>query len=289
MNQISQSRTSLVVEFSAESSLRSPLKLIKCMWSDLKSSGPLTWQLLKRDLQSRYRESFFGVIWDFLPPVIMSFGLMLADRANLVNLATTDIPYPLFVIFGTTLFQLFSAMVTGPSSALKAGKPLVGRVTFPREALFFSNIGASIFDFLLKMVIVLALFFILKTPFGPHFWLFPLAIVPTIVFGSALGLLLVPFSVLIPDVHRGVSVTIGYLFFLTPIVYPLPSDPLFRSIVTLNPITPLLLTAKEALLSTTFSMLPIFLVLSAISFALIFFVWILVSISMPHLIERMGS
>jgi lipopolysaccharide transport system permease protein len=56
------------------------------MGLDLLGSRGLAWRLLVRDISAQYRQSLFGVLWAFLPPIITAAGLLLAKSAGAVNI-----------------------------------------------------------------------------------------------------------------------------------------------------------------------------------------------------------
>jgi lipopolysaccharide transport system permease protein len=58
-----------------------------------------------------------------------------------------------------------------------------------------------------------------------------------------------PLGALYQDVGRGLTVLVSVWFFLTPVVYPVPTEGTLSWLVRLNPVTPLLVTTRE--LATT--------------------------------------
>ncbi|MFL9457913.1 hypothetical protein AB0758_43680 [Tolypothrix bouteillei VB521301_2] len=61
--------------------------------------------------------------------------------------------------------------------------------------------------------------------------------------------MLAPLGILYQDVSKGLTLITGFWLFLTPVVYPVPNEGTFGLLVKLNPVTPLLVTARE--LATT--------------------------------------
>ncbi|HFE66844.1 MAG TPA: ABC transporter permease, partial [Chloroflexi bacterium] len=58
--------------YTPESQMRSPGLLLRAMVSDIRASRELSWRLFVRDLSAQYRQSVFGVLWAFVPPIITS-------------------------------------------------------------------------------------------------------------------------------------------------------------------------------------------------------------------------
>lgn len=259
------------------------------MWSDLSSSSELGWQFFRRDVQARYRESVLGILWAFVPGVVLALGLTLAAQAQLVNISATNIPYPLYVIMGTAIWQVFVDALNAPVAALSSARTVVTKIAFPREALFVSKVGELVFEMLVKTVIILVLSVLFGVTPGSYFWLAPLALIPLIAFGLALGFLLVPFSVLFQDVAKGVGLATPYWFFLTPLVYPIPGTGVLRQAVLYNPVTPFALTVRELLTGEPLTHLLGFSILAPLAMVTMVLAWFIVYVSMPLLIERMST
>ena len=135
------------VIYTPESNLRHPIQLFKQMWRDLLASRELAWRLMVRDISAQYRQSFLGIAWAFLPPIILAAGFTLANDANVINISATDLPYPAYVMFSTALWQTFVEALNAPVLAVTAAKPMLARVNFPREALILAKLGEVLFLF----------------------------------------------------------------------------------------------------------------------------------------------
>ena len=78
-------------------------------------------------------------------------------------------------------------------------------------------------------------------------------------------------------------------FFLTPVIYPVPRASFAATLIELNPVTPLLVSTRDWLITGQASLLPGFLWVSAVTVVLLFAGWVLYRIAMPHLISRMSA
>ena len=141
-----------------ESLLRHPVQLFQQMWLDLLAARELAWRLMIRDISAQYRQSFLGLTWAFLPPIVMAVGFTLAAEANVINIGQTDIPYPAYVMFSTALWQTFVEALNGPVQAVAVAKPMLARVNFPREAIILAKVGEVLFNFAIKLILIVGLF-----------------------------------------------------------------------------------------------------------------------------------
>jgi lipopolysaccharide transport system permease protein len=104
-----------------------------------------------------------------------------------------------------------------------------------------------------------------------------------------MGLLLAPLGMLYQDVGRALGFGTQALFFLTPIIYPIPDASWANTLLKLNPVTPLLQSTRDWFVTGDASQIFGFVWVSSLSLLLLIAGWVLFRISMPHLISRMSA
>ena len=77
--------------------------------------------------------------------------------------------------------------------------------------------------------------------------------------------------------------------YLTPVVYPYPTEGFLLSIVKINPFTPLVIVPRNLLTGQDAMMTGYFFGVIGAGLFILFFGWILYRITMPIIIERAGS
>ncbi|MGB3297201.1 MAG: ABC transporter permease [Phormidesmis sp.] len=279
---------SKVLTYTPNSLVKRPRFLIQEMLLDVYRSRELSWRLAKRNIQAQYRGAFFGMTWALLPPALTAVGLSFASDAGFLNVADTAIPYPAYVMLGTVLWQTFLEAFQSPEAAIKVSKPLLAQVKFPHEAIIMAQLGQVIFNFLTKLVLVVALFLMLRVPVSWKFIFSPLTLISLIALGLGLGLILAPITSLVKDVSNAMeAITLGW-FFLTPIAYPMPEKSIFLFFVKFNPVTPLLVTTRDLITLGTIADPVAFAIVTAISISLLMIGWLIYKLSIPYLIERIS-
>lgn len=278
------------IVYSSESLLRHPIHLFKEMGRDLLASRELTWQLMIRDISAQYRQSLLGIVWAFIPPVAMAAGFTFARGAQVINIGDTDIPYPAYVMFSVALWQTFVEALNGPILGVKAAKQMLTKINFPREALILSKLGQVFFNFGIKLLLIIGLFFWFRIPVGWSVLLAPVALIHLILLGTFMGLLLAPLGALYQDVSKALTLCTGLWLFLTPVIYSVPSrEGLFGMIVRLNPVTPLLVTTRELATTGTISDPAGFWTASLVAISGLLVAWLVYRLAMPFVVERMSS
>jgi len=278
-----------ITVYTPESQMRSPLKLVKAMVRDLKDSRELAWRLFVRDFSARYRQSALGIFWAFLPALLSGLVFIILQAKNVINLGKTDIPYPVFVIIGTTLWQIFSESVNAPLKAVQGGRAMLAKINFPREALIVAGLYEILFSVAIKSVVVLAVLIFFKIPLGLGLLLSVPAVLALVMFGLALGLFLTPIGMLYSDIGSGLGVLIQFWFFVTPVVYPAPRSFPYSLVATLNPVSPLLVGARDLMTKGFIADAAPFLIISGCSLVGLFLAWVIYRVAMPVIIERMSS
>ncbi|MCX6985656.1 MAG: ABC transporter permease [Lentisphaerae bacterium] len=278
-----------VTVYTPESQMRSPLKLARAMWRDLKDSRELAWRLFVRDFSARYRQSILGIFWAFLPALLSGIVFIVLQAKAVVNFGKVDIPYPVFVIIGTTLWQIFSESINAPLKAVQGNVAMLAKINFPREALIIAAFYEVLFSMAIKSVVILAVMIIFKMPLGLGLLYSIPAVLFLILLGMALGLFLTPIGMLYRDIGSALTVFIQFWFFVTPVVYPTPHSYPYSLIATLNPVGTLLVGARDLMTKGILDHAELFMGISACSVIGLFLAWIIYRVAMPIIIERMSS
>jgi lipopolysaccharide transport system permease protein len=282
-------RTLPEVIYTPESRLCAPIAMAKEMWHDLLASRELAWRLMVRDISAQYRQSFLGILWAFVPPIAMALVFVVLNSRKVINMAETNIPYPAFALFGTVLWQVFVDSLNAPLKVVTTAKPMLAKINFPKEALILSGLGQTLFNLSIKLVILVIVFVAYNMPLraGTPFSL--LAILDLVLLGMTIGLLITPIGVLYTDIAQALTVGTGLWFFVTPVVYPPPTEFPFSLLATFNPVSPILVGARDlATQGVLHNSVPFFVVTFIMLLALLI-TWIVYRLAIPILVERMSA
>jgi lipopolysaccharide transport system permease protein len=278
-----------VTVYTPDSPLKHPGRLLRGMLRDLLSSRELAWRLFVRDLSAQYRQTYLGYFWAFLPPLVASVTFIFLNSQGIVKIEGTGIPYPAFAMIGTLLWQVFVDAITFPSQAVNAGKSMLSKINFPREALLMGGLYMVLFNLAIRLLLVAAVMIIWKISPGPSLVLFPVALFGLLAAGMAVGMAILPVGTLYGDVTRGIPIITQFWMLLTPVVYPPKVHGLAGFLSTWNPLSPLVTTARETLCNQPLTLFIPFLAVSLISLVFVFLGLIVFRLVMPMLIERMGG
>ncbi|MEO0407907.1 MAG: ABC transporter permease [Cyanobacteria bacterium P01_A01_bin.135] len=275
------------VTYTHKSRLRQPAVLLQEIWQDLLSSRELAWQLIYRKINVRYRQSLLGPLWAVIPPVLAALTSRVLQQSGIVDVETPEeLPYPLYVMFATVLWQIFSRSLDMPLRAMKEGLSLLRTIQVPVEGLMLSGVGELVFDQGIQLLVLAVVFVFAPVSIG---WgVIPAlgALVLLMLLGISIGLFLVPFGSLYTDVSSALPYVTRFWFFLTPILYPPPEQWPYSLLVKLNPVTPLLVGVIDL---TTMNQLKdplLFTAVAMVTIALFLVGWVVYRIAVPLLVER---
>lgn len=250
----------------------------------------LAMRIFMRNIKGQYRSSIFGLAWAFLPPLISAATWIFLNMARVVTLQSpADIPYPVFVLAGTLIWQSFAEAINVTMSTVMSGKQTMGKLNFNREALILAGFYQNLFNTAIKVVVYLPLLMLLGLPFSASWVFFPFALVAFLLVGHVIGLLLLPMSMLFGDVQRGIGIVLQLWFFITPVIYEKPPTNALGKIIAYNPATPLILNAKNALLGHPIEQVNFYFWVLGIAFALYFIGLLVFRKTIPQIIARIGG
>lgn len=259
------------------------------MFRDLASSRELAWRLTVRDLSAQYRQTFLGFLWAIILPLANTLVWVFLSRSGVVNVSDTPLPYPVYVFTGTMLWAILMDALNAPLQIVTASKIILAKINFPREALVLAGIYQTIVNALIKVALLLIALLVMEIHPNWSLLLFPIGLLSLVLVGTLIGLALTPVGLLYADVGKAIPLLMQFLMYLTPVVFAMPKEGLPATLFQLNPLTPLILTARDWLTGFTPEHLGYFVVVNVVSIVLLFIFWVVFRLAMPILIERIGS
>jgi lipopolysaccharide transport system permease protein len=206
--------------------------------------------------------------------------------ANVLRIGQTGHAYPVYVLTGTLLWQVFAEALTCPLQQLTAARDIVSKTRTPHEALLLAGIIEVMFNFGFRLLVTVPVLIWFKSPLSSTIPLVPCGALLLLILGLAIGLLLTPVGLLYRDVSRGLSIVIGFWFFLTPVIYPPPHEWPGSLLMTLNPVSPLLVTTRNWLITGAAVPASGFTIVVSFSAMCLLLAWLFYKLSVPHIVAR---
>ena len=173
--------------------------------------------LARRDFLVRYKQAFAGIMWALIKPLIsiLVFGYISSKINNSGDTATNFV----YVASAMLLWQLFSNVFNDVSNSIIGNANLFSKVYFPKIIIPLSTILVCLVDFLISLIILIALFIIAGQTIHWHIILAPLFIVLTLINGFGIGLYFATINVKYRDVKFIVPVILQFGMYVTPVIF----------------------------------------------------------------------
>ncbi|WP_375239266.1 ABC transporter permease [Aurantibacter sp.] len=263
--------------------------LVKDSFKDIYKSRFLARQLAERDIKAQYRQSYFGVLWAFIMPLATALVWIVLNNSGTIQLTETGMPYPLYAFSGTLIWSIITESINSPLKSTNAARGILTKINFPKEALIVSGIYKLLFNTSIKVILLIIFVFYYDVGFSLQLLLVPLAIFGAVLFGTTLGLFITPIGLLYTDINRLITFGMQFLMYITPVVYVIPKSGLLKTIMNLNPITPIILTTRDLVVGINSEHVMYFLLVLALCLPLLLLGLIIYRISIPIIVERLSA
>lgn len=275
--------------YTPDSSVAKPREMLRDMFRDLARSGDLAWRLAVRDITAQYRQTFLGIIWAFITPLTITLTWIFLQGTGIVSVGETELPFAAYVFTGTMLWSIFTDALNAPISQTSAASGMLAKFNFPREALIVSGVYKLLFNGGIKILLMLAALALLGINPGWGLLWFPLGVFSLILVGTSLGLLITPVGMLYTDTSRFVGMGTQLLMYLSPVIFAMPKDGWVATLFQINPLTPLILNARNWLTGFPPEQMTYFVIVNLLAVLMLLIAWGAYRLVMPILIERMSS
>ena len=213
-------------------------------------------QMVKRNVEMRYRGSALGLVWSFVQPLMMLcvytfvFSVVFESRWGVdVSVGDSKGAFAVIMFCGMAMFNLFAESINMSCGSIVGNPNLVKKVIFPLEILPLTQVATT---FILGMAWFVLLFVGAWLILGGVHWtmlLLPIILIPLILFTLGISYFVASLGVYVRDTQYVVGVVLQVLFFATPIFYPINAVPArFRVVLEMNPLTVFIEQARNVFL-----------------------------------------
>jgi homopolymeric O-antigen transport system permease protein len=188
-----------------------------------------------RDLKVRYKQTFLGITWAVLQP-IMYMVVFTLFFGRVAGLYSEGKPYALLALSGSVIWLYFANSVTLSSQSLVGNSSLITKVYFPRLDASLAPVLAGLVDLMLSTGVLVVVMLAYGEVPGPRV----LVAIPftLLAMGTAIGVgsWLAAINVKYRDVRYVVPFLLQLWLFASPVVYSGELlDGKLRTIYYLNP------------------------------------------------------
>lgn len=206
----------------------------------------LFFELIRKDIKLKYRNSVLGILWSMLNPLLMMLVLSIVFMA----LFHSDIPhFPVYVLIGRILYQFFSEATNFAMDSIYANAQLIRKVYVPKYFFPLSRVCSTLVTSIIAFVPLVLMMAVTGVPFRWINLLFILPLFYLLVISSGIGLLLASINVFFKDMKHFYSIVLLVVMYMTPIFYPASIIPeKYMPIILLNPLYPIVEMFRDILM-----------------------------------------
>ena len=176
----------------------------------------LIYQLVRRDIVSRYKRSVLGIAWTLLQPL----GMMIILSLVFSSLFHSVKGYPAYILSGLIVWTFFAQTTSAIINQIVWGGALLRQIYMPRTSFAISAIGTGLVNLVLSIILLFLIILLAKLPFSWSFLFLPVSILLLAAFSLGVGLMISTASVYFPDVTEMYAIVLMAWMYLTPIIYP---------------------------------------------------------------------
>jgi len=177
----------------------------------------LIFQLVRRDILTRYKRSVLGIAWTMLNPL----GMMVVLTVAFSQIFRFDVPnYPVYILSGLVVWNYFSQTTTAAISSFVWGGGLLKRIYIPRSTFVLSSVGTGLVNLLLALIPLLIIMLFTGSPVRWTILFLPVPILLLLLFALGLGLIISTAAIYFPDVAEMYQIILTAWMYLTPVIYP---------------------------------------------------------------------
>ena len=233
----------------------------------------LLYQMTRRDLLLRYKQTVMGFGWAIFMPLINTavFSVIFTKVAPL----DVGMPYPLFAYCGLLAWNFSASSFRFAVTSLTANASLVTKVYFPREIFPISAVLVSLVDFAVGATVLIGLMVYYQVvPTGAIFAL-PWVLAVHTMFTLSVSLLLAMANLFYRDVKYLFELVLTVWMFLSAVLYPVSQVGGWAGrVMALNPMTPILDAYRDVLLRGVSPDSATFMITTGVAAGMLLFAWV---------------
>ncbi|WP_210186574.1 ABC transporter permease [Hyphomicrobium sp. NDB2Meth4] len=199
-------------------------------------------QLWKRDFAARYKSGILGITWAFINPLLMlalySFVFVIVFKMRWGSGPDVQGNFVILLFTGLIVHGFFAEFITRAPILVSANVSYVKKVVFPLELLPLVPLLGAAINFMVGIVLVLALLFYLQGAVPTTIFLLPAIVLPYALLVLGVSYFLSATGVFVRDLTHLVGIVSTVAMFASPILFPMENvPPAYRPILYANPLT----------------------------------------------------
>jgi lipopolysaccharide transport system permease protein len=213
-----------------------------------------------KQLIVRYKQSYLGLVWAVLKPLILMLVFTLLN--SFVGIPTGNMPYPVVAFAALVPWVFFQESTSEGVGSIVNNAQLIRKIYFPREVFPITAVITKLVEFVINSLVLgcLMLYFQIA-PAATIVWV-PVILLYIILASLAVALIGAAVNVFFRDIGTMLPILLQLMMYGSPVIYPMSlvkqkllvghvagdwSDVLYR-LYTLNPMAGIIDAFQRAVL-----------------------------------------
>ena len=240
---------------------------------------------VKKEVRGKYKNSFLGVIWSFLNPLlqIMVYAIVfpLILRNNQDN-------YVIFLCCGLIPWNFFATAINRSAFSFVENGNIIKKVFFPREIIPISVVTSEAVNFLISSIIILGFVLFGGLGLSKYLIFYPIILIVQYLIILGIAIIISSICVYLRDLQHFVGVALQLFFYAAPVVYAAESIPQnYQWILKYNPMTYIINSYRDIFYSQTMPDLHSLAIVFAIAIILCFVGYLIFSKLQKNFAEQL--
>jgi lipopolysaccharide transport system permease protein len=207
--------------------------------------------LALREVQLRYRQTFLGVTWVVIQPLITT-AVFTIIFGRLIKVQSEDVSYALFAYAGLLPWNVFSQSLQRAGISLTRDIRLINKIFFPRIIIPMSSSASTLVDFSVCFAFLIVLLLIFRSPISIKILTIPILLFFNMLLSVGVGIIFAALNVYYRDFTYVLPFVIQVWMFASPLAYSSSVIPASWSwIYNLNPMVGIIDGFRWAIYGTT--------------------------------------
>jgi ABC-type polysaccharide/polyol phosphate export permease len=209
------------------------------------------WVDVTKELLADSRETAGRLFWVVAMPLV-PLGVYLFLARLRIFPAHDSMEGVVYVVLGATLWLLFTSIFLAPLNAIRAKGKTARQSRYPLAAVIASAVGHAWIEFFVRMALCALVLGFTQWPAPMGVALYLAVVIPLSFLFLGAGLVVGIFAVASKDLAKLTPIFIQYLFFVSNVLFAMPSDRLPQWFVWANPFAFAIDTARWVLMFGVF-------------------------------------
>ncbi|WP_354500379.1 ABC transporter permease [Paenibacillus favisporus] len=191
-------------------------------------------ELVKKDIKLKYKNSYLGILWSLINPLMMMVVLTIVFSAIFRNHIEN---FPVYVLTGRLIYSFFSEATNFSMDSINANSQLIKKVYVPKYFFPLSRVCSSFITTLIAMLPIFVIMLVTNMKFHATILLIWVPLLILLFLSMGAGLILATITVFFKDMKHLYSIVLTVVMYMTPIFYPANIIPeKYHFLIRLNPL-----------------------------------------------------